>query len=204
MSMFLTIGVTALATISALREGQQMAKGAKYNASVAEAEAEAVRRSAAFQSETLTRHGELEQARIARAKLKTLGTQQALYAKAGVVPYLDSPLAVTAETGAQYELDLATSRYNLATGLETIRYGSEVEQARLRTEAEWQRKLAKYYKTASYLKAGSTLLTGMYTLGSQQNPSVIRGGAGGSTSTYQGQNVWSPPQSSWSGYGGGY
>lgn len=164
MSIILLAATTALETISAIREGQTTSAIQKYNARVAEAEAGAIKTSAAFESETLRKQNELEQAKIAREKTKTLSTQRAAYAKAGVRIEEGTPLEVMADTAAQYELDLAANRYNLGTGLETIRYGAETQVAQKQAEAEYRRQLAKAAKTASYLKAGSTLLTGAYKI----------------------------------------
>jgi hypothetical protein len=164
MAVALIIASTALATVETLRSGSQQAAGAKYNALLAEAESGAVARSAAFERETLTQQSKLEQARTAREKSLAGSKQRALYAKAGV-RLEGSPLEVMADTAAQYELDLSTQRYNLATGLEKIRYESEVKQAQLAAQAQWQRSLAKAYKTSSYLMAGATLLGGAYSAG---------------------------------------
>ena len=209
MSMFFLAAATAVTVIGQLREGQQMAGAEGYNARVAEANAKAVRESAAFQAETfrrqteaesdilrkstametevLTKQSALEQAKITKEKQKTISAQRAAYAKAGVRLEEGTPLDVMADTAAEYELDLATGRYNLAsalnakqfnlssnlaiknynlaTGLETIRYGAETDVARLQSEAEYRRRLGKSYKTASYLKSAGTLLTGGYNVG---------------------------------------
>ena len=206
MAMFFLAAATAVTVVSQLREGQQMGAGEGYNARVAEANAKAVRESAAFQTETLKRQAEtesdilrksttietdilkkqseVEAAKITKEKGKTISAQRAAYAKAGVRLDEGTPLDVMADTAAEYELDLATGRYNLAstinakqfnlesnlavknynlaTGLETIRHGAETDVARLQSEAEYRRRLGKSYKQASYLKAGGTLLTAGY------------------------------------------
>jgi hypothetical protein len=67
-----------------------------------------------------------------REKAQMLSRQRALYAKSGVVISEGSPLEVQADTATQYEMDIRRKRQQ-----------------------------AKYAKTTSYFKAGSTLLTGM-------------------------------------------
>jgi hypothetical protein len=177
------VALTAAAAVKAvgeLKEGQQQSATEKYNASVAEAQAGAVKTSAAFESETLTKQSELEQAKTTREKTKTLSEQRALYAKSGVRVDVGSPLDVMADTAANYELDLAANRYNLATGLETIRYGAETQTSQLSAEAQYRRQLAKSYKSASYLKAGSTLLTAAGSYGVMQGvktPTTYGGGS---------------------------
>ena len=182
----LIIAATAVETIGAIREGQTQSALQKYNARVAEAEAGAVKSSAefeiealktstAFETETLKRQSEFEQTKIKRAKGQAVSTQQAAFAKAGVRLDEGSPLEVMADTAAQFELDLAANRYNLGIGLEKTRYeseaeqrrigyGSAVKQAQLYSQAAWNRQLAKASKTAAYLKAGSTLLSGGYSI----------------------------------------
>lgn len=160
LTMIMLATATAVKTVSDLREGTQASAIEQYNARVAQAQAGAVRTSAAFESETLTKQSEVEQARIAREKGQAIGKQRALYAKAGVRLDEGSPLEVMADTASQFELDLAANRYNLATGMEKIRYESQTQQAQLTAESEYRRQLAKSRKTSSYLTAGSTLLIG--------------------------------------------
>ena len=157
---------TAMKMIGDIREGRQLSAGEKYNAAVAEANIKALRTSAGFESESLTQQSEFEQQKISRAKEKLQATQRAAYAKAGVRLDVGSPLEVQADSAAQFELDLAANRYNLQMGLEQIRYGADVQSAQLTAEAAHKRRLAKSYKTAGYLKAGSTFLTGGYGVAS--------------------------------------
>ncbi len=163
------LGVTvALKTISVIKEGQQLAANEKYNANVAEAQSRAIGESASFEQKTLTAQAELEQSRILRAKGKTAGTQRAIFAKSGVRLDVGSPLEVQADTAAQFELDVAAVQFNLETGRETIRFGKETQQAQLAAEASFRRTLAKTHKTVSFLRAGSTLLTGAATIGASE------------------------------------
>lgn len=161
-----TLGIVLVAAaatteaISDIRQGQTESAVEKYNAKVAEAQAGTVQTSAVFESETLKQQSAFEQAKTLRAKKLAESSQRALYAKAGVRLDEGSPLEVMADTAAQFELDLAANRYNLGIGLEKTRYESQVKQSQLGAEAEYRRQLAKAKKTASYLKAGSTLLTG--------------------------------------------
>lgn len=165
LTMTAIIAVTAMAagtvvqTVGAIREGQQISATERYNARVAEAQSQAVGASAAFESEVTKKQSAVERAKIARQKATMLSTQRATYAKAGVRLDVGSPLEVMADTATQYELDLAANRYNLATGLEKLRYESEIQRSQLSAEAQHRRQLAQSAKTASYLKAGSTILT---------------------------------------------
>lgn len=160
LPIILLAAATTVKAIGEVREGQTASSIEKYNVRVAEAQRGVVGTSAVFESETLAKQSEIEQTRIAREKGQAIGKQRALYAKAGVRLDEGSPLEVMADTASQFELDLAANRYNLATGLETIRYESQTQQAQLAAEAQYRRQLAKSRKTASYLQAGSTLLTG--------------------------------------------
>lgn len=157
---------TAMTVVSDLREGQTAAAGAKYNASVAEQEAAAINQNAALQEQQLAVKGKSEQAKLSREKVQTISEQRARYAKSGVVIEAGSPLEVMGDTAAQYELDLATSKYNTDLNIESTRYNARVGASRSLSEAAYQNLLAKEYKTASYLKAGSTLLTGFGNMAS--------------------------------------
>ena len=158
----MVIAATALETVSVLREGQQQANAENYNAKVSEAQSRAVGVSADYEGGILKQQSAVEQAKIQRAKTQTTATQRATYAKSGVRIDEGSPIEVMADTASQYELDLSANRYNLATGLEKIRYESQTQQAQLTADAAYRRQLAKAYKTASYLKAGTSILTGGY------------------------------------------
>jgi len=151
---------TAMDAISSIREGQTMSAAAKYNAQVAEMEAGAIQASGQFEQTALEKQSAFERTSIAREKAKTLSTQRAAYAKSGVRIDVGSPLEVMADTAAQYELDLAANRYNLALGKERIKYETSVGVARSKSEQAYQSLMAKEYKRAGYWKAGSTLLTG--------------------------------------------
>ena len=138
LPMVLMIAGTAMSAIGTYQQSQTQAATAKYNAQVAAQQAEAVRRA-----------GEFEAAKIAREKKQMLGRQKARYGKAGVLSFTGSPLEVMADTAAQYELDIAASRYNTQVGVSRYKY-----------ESTYQKGMAGRYATAGYIGAGSTLLTG--------------------------------------------
>lgn len=171
--VIMTVAGGAMKTVSQIAQGKQQAANAEYNAKVAEQQAQAARENAKYQQETLTQQSEYEQARIQREKQKTQATQRTLYAKSGVRLDEGSPLEVMADTAAQYEMDIAANQYNLGVGLEEIRYNTDVDVSRLKSEAAYQRTQKKAYKTASYWNAGSTILTTLGTAG------TMMGGLGG-------------------------
>jgi hypothetical protein len=162
-TLALLAGSTIMQVGSQISTGISQSKAEQYNARVAESQAESARISGAFQSEVLKQQSKTELAQIERAKKKTLSTQRATYAKSGVRVNEGSPLDVMADTAAEYELDLATSRYNTQVGLESLRYDTETAVNRPTSEAEYRKNLAKQYKTSSYYQAGGTLLSGATT-----------------------------------------
>ena len=178
MSNILLIASTAMQAMSQIQQGQQMSANEKYNARVAESEAEAYRVSGAFESQALTQQSAFAQARIVTAKGKARGIQQAGYAKAGVLVFEGSPLMVMADTATEYELDIAANQYNRDIGLERIRYTTDVGVGRSLAEAEYRRKLGKYYKRASYWAAGQTLLTGMSSMKGSSGGYAVPGQGG--------------------------
>ena len=147
--------------VGQIRQGQTAGAAAEYNAKVAEAQAKAITESAEFEAKTLEQQGEVEKAQLVREKAKVLATQRAGFAKAGVRIGEGSPLEVMADTAAQFELDLATSRYNIQTGQETLRYGRDVGVARSKSEAAFQRLLAPRYRTSGYISGAGSILTGV-------------------------------------------
>ena len=171
--VLVAVGV-GLQIVGQIKEGQMKSAAEKYNAAVAYSQAEVYRQTGKFESEALAERGRYEQQRIAREKGKTLSAQRAAYGASGVRIFEGSPLEVQADTAAQYELDIAADKYNVALGLERIRYETDVGVSRSVSEAKYRRRLAKSYRTQSYLRAGSTLLTGAGMMG---------GGGGGGYGT---------------------
>jgi len=159
MATILMVAATAVTVIGQIKQGQQQAAAEKYNAQVAYQNAEVYRQTGKFETATLKEQGKYEQQRIAREKRQALSTQRALYGKSGVRIFEGSPLEVQADTAAEFELDIAASRYNVAVGAERIRYETDVGVARSESEARYRRRSAKSYRRASYWKAGATLLT---------------------------------------------
>ena len=77
------------------------------------------------------------------------GTQRVLLAKAGVRVAEGSPLLLQVETAAQAELEALT-----------IRAGGDITAARLRQEAILQRMRGQSSRTAGFIGAGKSLLSG--------------------------------------------
>jgi len=154
----------AMVAMGQISQARAESSAAEFNAQIAEMEARATARSGAFEETTLTKQSEIEQAKIAREKRKTTSAQRAAYATAGVRLGVGSPLEVMADTATQYELDLATERYNLSTGLTRIRIGTATGIGRAETSATASRLLAKQKKEAGYYQAAGTILTGASSL----------------------------------------
>ncbi len=122
---------TALSAYGQYRQGQAQAAASEYNAAATEEK------------------GKYEETQ-ARDRLRhLLGTQRALYAKAGVDITSGSPLLVMADTASKGEQEALN-----------IRRGYQ-------TEAGIDRFYAKQYKRAGMIGGGSTFLTGLGTAGTQ-------------------------------------
>jgi hypothetical protein len=133
-------GVAAYGQYSSARNQE---RAYEQNARIAEADANAVQRKATYEESQ------------ARTRLKRLmGTQRALYAKAGVDLSEGSPLFVLADTAAQGEEDL-----------EFIREGGDVAATRLRSTASLQRFYGKAAGTAGAFGAFGTAASGFAKAG---------------------------------------
>ena len=150
---------TALKAIGQIREGRAMAQAEQYNARVAEMQAKSIEQAAAFEKKTISQSESYERARLAREKKKMTATQRARYISSGVRADIGSPLAVMADTAAEYELDIAASRYRQQLGLARVGYEADVEKSLALSEAGFRKGQAKRYKRAGYWGAGETLLT---------------------------------------------
>lgn len=111
---------------------------------------------AAFQSRVLHQQAAFARQRAARQEAvfrrdirRFKGTQRALLAKSGVKVEEGSPLLLQVETAAQAELEALT-----------IRAGGDITAARLRREAILQRMRGQFSRTAGFIGAGESLLSG--------------------------------------------
>ncbi|MBE3143563.1 MAG: hypothetical protein IMZ61_06530 [Planctomycetes bacterium] len=153
----LTIGGTILSAGGQIQAGQaQSAENktavnmAEYNAQVKDDEAAAIQRKT-----------ELEQRRQAEAGERAMGTLRAGLGGEGVISTAGSPLMIQAKQASELELE------NLGMGAEGITQRNQVrsEATGFRMQAKQYKSAAKSAKTASYIGAGSTLLTGFGSAG---------------------------------------
>ena len=115
---------------------------------------------AAFESKSLEQQSQFEIDKIARGKGQAVSEQRVRFAKGGVRTDVGTPIEVMAETAANFELDIAANKYNLETGLESIRYGRDVEVTRYGAESTYRNLLAKDLRRAGYAKGVKTILSG--------------------------------------------
>lgn len=133
------IGSGVIAAGSAAYLGYQQNQAAKKSAEIAEDAARATENKAAYD----------EAAHRERVK-KIISSQRALYASAGVTEE-GSPLLVMEDTAKQGEMDALA-----------IRYGGDVAAAQARSQANLYKLQGKQASNASYLRAGTSLLTSGY------------------------------------------
>lgn len=133
--MAVSSGISAIGQIQA---GQAAAAQAAFQSRVLHQQAAFARQRAARQEAVFRR--DIKQFR---------GTQRVLLAKAGVRVAEGSPLLLQVETAAQAELEALT-----------IRAGGDITAARLRQEAILQRMRGQSSRTAGFIGAGKSLLSG--------------------------------------------
>lgn len=128
------------------QEGQEAERTQKFNAQIAEQEAE------------LTRKASILEEFRARKRLKTFtGKQIAQFAKAGV-EFTGSPLDVIADSIANAELDIAIDKFNFETGAR-----------RLESEARERRAAGRRAARSATIRATGTLLTSTASFGQKFN-----------------------------------
>ena len=153
--LILTAASSLMGAAGSIQQGQAEQEAADYNADVARQSAQASLDKADY-DETIHR----EKVR------KLLSSQRAAYGAAGV-DMAGSPLLVLEDTAAQGELDA-----------KAIRYGGEVEAKQKLSQAEIYELTGKNAKTASYYKAGTSLLSGGASMAKQyydtKNPSLYK------------------------------
>ncbi len=131
-------------------------EASRYNAAVARQQGVAIQQAAAFEEDKQRKKG-----------LQLLGTQQALYGKAGVTME-GTPLEVMSQTAADIEKEILGTRYNY--DVQRWRTLSEADQydymaGRQDYLAKVAKKSAGYASTAGWLKGGTSLLTGLGMIG---------------------------------------
>lgn len=141
----MTWAATAIAAVAAVVSATGMIvsadaqrRAANQNADIQEQAADAARKKAAYDEQ-------MHRERIE----KILSAQRALYGKSGVDMSSGSALLVAEDTASQGELDALA-----------IRYGGDVDAARLRSGANLSRMQGSDAQTAGMIGAGATLLQG--------------------------------------------
>lgn len=148
-----TVISTAVGVYSAYSQGQAQQKAAKYNAKVAQNQAEMARNAAAVREQ---QH---------RENVRRLSATQRANAGMSGVTTEGSPLLVMADTLEQAELDA-----------QRIRYGGEVSATGFESQARLSRFQGDQASRAGMIGAGSTLLSGA------ASAARVYGGGGQTTS----------------------
>lgn len=131
-------------------------EASRYNAAVARQQAQAIQQAATYEEQKQREKGQ-----------RLLGTQQALYGKAGVTME-GTPLEVMSQTAADIEKEILGTRYNF--DVQRWRALSEADQyeymaGRQDYLSKMAKKSAGYASTAGWLKGGTSLLTGLGMVG---------------------------------------
>lgn len=134
--MALAIGGSVVGAAGDLQQGAAADKAAQFNADVAEQRARSEREAAAIEAQDFKRE-EMRKLAASRTARATTGVTSA-----------GSPLMV--EESVVREIALGASR---------LRFGGEVRGTRLDQDAELSRMQGRSAKTASYFKAGSSILS---------------------------------------------
>lgn len=135
MSFAMSLFSGVFSALGAIAEGQAQKQAADFNAKVSEQRAISERNAAGVEASDFKR-GEMRQVRAAQAARGAAGVTMA-----------GSPLLV----------DEATVR-EVALGSSRIKHGGQVKGTRLEQDAELERMRGKAAETASYIRAGSSLL----------------------------------------------
>jgi hypothetical protein len=133
----LQVASAGMQIFGSLRERNEQAQAAEYNAQLMQQQAVMAQYSGAFEINKLR-----------RAQTSMEGKQRAGYARSGVSSLSGSPLSVIASTAADYEIDIAATRFN-----------TKVSAMRMLSQAEQDRYLARKLRSQGRAEAFSTLLS---------------------------------------------
>lgn len=137
----LTIASAGISAAGSLMQGQQAQQMADMQAKAYEQQAQADAQASSFEAQRERRKQELLQAN-ARAQVGASG-----------VALAGSPTEVLTANAREGQLDI-----------QAIRYGSQLRQNGLRTQAAISRFSGQQAKTASFINAGSNLISGISNL----------------------------------------
>jgi len=141
MEMMAILGLLQLASGGMKAFGQLSERNAQAQA--AERNAQIMRQQAGLVAQA----GEFDVKRLQKQKSSFEGLQRVLFAKGGVSSQSGSPLAVIADSAAEFELDIASSRFN-----------TQINQMRLFSQAGEDVRLAQRARSAGKMEAFTTLL----------------------------------------------
>lgn len=152
LMMALAIGSTVVSAAGQIQQANAASSAAKYNAQVQDMNAQIAERRA---KDAIERGADEEQ-RKRREVAKLMGQQTVAMAANGVDLSFGSPLDVLVDTATLGELDALTIRSNSYREA----YDHRLAAWNQRTGAQMSRAEAKNAKTAGYLGAAGTVLTG--------------------------------------------
>lgn len=151
--MGLQIAGSVIGAVGAISGGQNQSAIAEYNALLSERDAKAAKIAAAD-----------EEAKLHRQRAQVSSAQRVAAGKSGLV-LEGSPIEVFGDTVYQAELDA-----------QRIRYAGSVEEAKALGQAAGWRMQGRAAKTAGYIGAGSSLLTGLSGLKLPTKTETLGGG----------------------------
>jgi hypothetical protein len=157
----LALAATAIGGVvsagGAIMQGQAQAKQAKYQSAVERNNAQI----AGWQAEDATQRGKIEEQRQRLQTARLHGAQRAGMAANGVEIDSGSPLDVLMDTAQLGELDALTIRSNAEREV----YGLRTQQGNLMAQSGLTTMAGRNAQQASYISAGSTLLSTAATAG---------------------------------------
>lgn len=153
LMMALTIGSTIMGAAGQIQQGQAAAAAGRYNAQIAEMNAEMSERRA---KDALER-GKLDEQRKRQEVAKIKGQQVAAMAANGVDVTFGSPLDTLVDTAVLGEIDALTIR----TNANREAYDFRVDAVNKRASGQLERMKADSALTGGYLGAAGTVLTGV-------------------------------------------
>jgi len=143
---------TAVGAVASIQAGQAAQAAGKYQNTIAEQNAQIYEAKAERSKEV----GEYNVKRFERQFNKTISSVERAYAASGVDVSRGTPLAVMEEYLTEAEIEKANIRYNANVEATDYREAAVIS----RMEGQLAKYQGKQYATASYFKAGQTLLGG--------------------------------------------
>jgi len=159
-SSILSIGSLGLSTLGSLQEGKAQKEAADWNSAMSRYDATLAKTKARLDEISLRREGAINELLRRRSESMDLGAFRAQAGASGFATDSPTNQAVVQDIMKKYDLESELERRNIEWDASIIRYQGDIGAASSIAESKLYKYTGKQARRASYIEAGTTLLSG--------------------------------------------